>query len=668
MEREHRGRWAHRPGLDGLRGMAVVAVVAYHLGYLRGGFLGVDVFLVLSGYLITGLAIGEMGDTGGLSLRAFWGRRVRRLVPALFVVVLVVTLVALAIGWPRDQLHALGWDGVATLTWWANWRQVQGPSYWANGENLFRHAWSLSIEEQFYVVWPIVLVGAAAVARRTRRSVVPIVGGIALAGALASAVWQVVLSHRLADADLSRVYVGTDARAVAPLLGCALACLLAGRRPAALVAGPVGRAVGAAGALVLLVLVVGAEVASPALYRNAILVASSVASAAVVARTSAVSDGDRSVLGWATTTRTTRYLGLRSYAIYLWSWPIQVLVSFRWPELPKAVVALITVALSLSLAEVSFRVLEDPIRRRTGWASRARFRRPAWGGVALGAVAVLAAAFVLAVPPPLHERVNTAEAATEALRPVETTTIPTGSTTTAPPGEPEPLKVMVTGDSVAWTVGYYKPTNPFPEGIASIDSRAIIGCGLLASEAWGYPQGGPDGPFTRPGSGFCRKVPEADAIGLAAKPDVVVTFPGSWEWSRAEAPSGHVVPARSPEMAEVLRRRLLDRIEQANAAGARFAMVAYSCPGAKAAGVRKDADFIHWFNGVLDDVVDTARSRGADVQLIEPTAQVCVDADPAGEPTQAKRDATGDEVHVNTWAGGAWIWNEWLAPALTAYR
>jgi peptidoglycan/LPS O-acetylase OafA/YrhL len=668
MESEHRGRWAHRPGLDGLRGLAVVAVVAYHLGYLHGGFLGVDVFLVLSGYLITGLAIGEVGDTGGLSLRAFWGRRVRRLVPALLVVVLVVTLVALAIGWPRDQLRALGWDGVATLTWWANWRQVQGPSYWASGENLFRHAWSLSIEEQFYLVWPVIVVAAAAVARRTRRSVVPILGGIALTGAVASATWQVVLSHRLADADLSRVYLGTDARAVAPLLGCALACLLAGRRPAALAAGVTGRVVGAVAGLVLLVLVVGAEVASPALYRNAILVVASVASAAVVARTSALPEGDRSILGWATTTRTTRYLGLRSYAIYLWSWPIQVLVSFRWPDLSKAVVALITIALSLSLAEVSFRVLEDPIRRRRGWASRARFRRPAWGGVALGAAGVLIAAFVLAAPPPLHQQMDTAEAATEALRPVETTTTLPGPTTTVAPGKPEPLKVLVTGDSVAWTVGYYKPTNPFPDGIAAIESRAIIGCGLLSAEEWGYPQGGNEGPFTRPGEGFCVNGPDADALGLAGKPDVVLTLPGSWEWSRAEAPSGHVVPAQSPEMAEVLTRRLLRRIETANAAGARFAIVAFSCPGQRAAGVRKDPDFIHWINGVLADVVGTAQADGADVQFIEPTAKVCVDADPAGEPTQAKRDATGDEIHVNSLAGGTWMWNEWLAPALTAAR
>jgi peptidoglycan/LPS O-acetylase OafA/YrhL len=659
MDASGQRRWSHRPGLDGLRGLAVVAVVAYHLGYLHGGFLGVDVFLVLSGYLITGLALGEIGRSGHLGLRAFWGRRVRRLVPALLVVVFTVTLEALAIGWPRDQLHALGWDGVATLTWWANWRQVQGPSYWESGENLFRHAWSLSIEEQFYVVWPLVLVGAAALARRTRRSVVPIVGAIALGGAVVSATWQLVLAHRLADADLSRVYVGTDARAVAPLLGCALACLAARRR--GLGSGLAGRILGAVGGLTLIVLVVSAEVASPALYRNGILVLASLASAAVVARSSAVESGDRTVLGWAVTGGVARYLGFRSYAIYLWSWPIQVLVAFQWPDLAKGWVAAITVALSLSLAEISFRVLEDPIRRRTGWASRARFRRPAWGAIGAGAVAVLVVAFVLAVPPPLHERVDSAEAAVEALRPVETV-----ASSTTVPGEPRPLRVLVTGDSVAWTVGYYKPTHPFPEGIASIDSRAIIGCGLLSAESWGYPQGGNDGPFTRPGNGACVNGPGGEALGLEARPDVLVTFPGSWEWSRAEAPSGHVVPAQSAEMAQVLTRRLLARISTANDAGTRFAIVAFSCPGPRAAGVRKNTHFIRWINRVLERAVDRANAAGGDAQFIKPTDKVCVDGDPAGEATDAKNAATGDEIHVNTWEGGRWIWNEWIAPALVA--
>jgi hypothetical protein len=403
-------------------------------------------------------------------------------------------------------------------------------------------------------------------------------------------------------------------------------------------------------------------VASPALYRNGILIVTSLAAAAVVARSSALGADDRSVLGWAVTARVTRYLGSRSYAIYLWSWPIQVLARFQWPDLPKAAIAVITVVLSLGLAEASFRLLEDPIRRRTGWAERAGLRRPAWGALAVGSVAVLVAAFVLAVPPPVHERVDSAEAAAEALHPAAP--VP-ASTTSPPPGEPLPLRVMIIGDSVAWTVGYYKPT-PLPEGIASIDSRAIIGCGLLASEGWGYPQGGPDGPIVHPGSGACTKASEAEALGLAGRPDVVLTFPGSWEWSKAERPDGTTVPAQSPEMAQVLTDRLLAHVRAANDAGARFVIVPFSCPGAEAAGVRKDPDYLQWINGLLADVVDRANDAGGDAQLLEPTDEVCVDGDPAGEPTGAKRVATADEVHVADWNGGSWIWNQWLGPGLLA--
>jgi hypothetical protein len=271
---------------------------------------------------------------------------------------------------------------------------------------------------------------------------------------------------------------------------------------------------------------------------------------------------------------------------------------------------------------------------------------------------------VLAVPPPIHQRVDSAEAAAAALRPAET--VPR-STTAPPPGEPPPLKVMIIGDSVAWTVGYYKP-DPLPKGIASLDSRAIIGCGLLSAEGWGYPSGSNDGPFVRPGSGACSSAPQAEILGLAGRPDVVLVFPGSWEWSRAEAPDGHVVPAQSPEMADVLSERLTAHIAKANGVGAQFVIVAYSCPGAEAAGVRKDPEFIRWINQVFRTVVDQANDAGGDARLLEPTDQVCVDGDPTGEPTPAKRVATADEVHVASWDGGAWIWNEWLGPALAEAR
>ena len=158
-----------------------------------------------------------------------------------------------------------------------------------------------------------------------------------------------------------------------------------------------------------------AEVAAPALYRNGVLVIVSIAAAAAVARSSAVQDGDRTLFGRTVVAGVPRYLGLRSYAIYLWSWPIQVLLSFRFPELAKPWVAAITVAASLALSEISYRVVECPIRYRTGWAAQDRTRRPAWSAAVLGAAAILVAALVLAVPPAAHERVDTAAAAADAM-------------------------------------------------------------------------------------------------------------------------------------------------------------------------------------------------------------------------------------------------------------
>ena len=149
--------FGYRPALDGLRAVAVGAVIAYHLGYgwARGGFLGVDAFFVLSGYLITSLLLVEFGRNGRIDLRAFWARRARRLLPALFVVLIAVSL-WVAVTWPSDQLGSVRGDGLATLFYGANWRFVlTGQSYFAFSGLLspFRHAWSLAIEEQFYLLW-----------------------------------------------------------------------------------------------------------------------------------------------------------------------------------------------------------------------------------------------------------------------------------------------------------------------------------------------------------------------------------------------------------------------------------------------------------------------------------------------------------------------------------
>jgi peptidoglycan/LPS O-acetylase OafA/YrhL len=665
---EHRRRV---PGLDGLRGLAVVAVVAYHLHLLRGGFLGVDVFFVLSGYLVTSLLLDEAegpGD-GRVHLGRFWLRRARRLVPALLVLVPVVVTAAVAFDWPRDRFGALAGDAFATLTWWANWRQAGGVSYWAGTQNLFRHAWSLSIEEQFYLAWPLLVVASAWVARRLGRSVRVAVGVTATVGFTVSSAWLLVLAQRLADTDLSRAYVGTDTRVLAPLAGCALACWWRGGEPRT----PVGRAVtSAAGGVALIGLgtaMATTRVTDPSLYRRGGFVL--VALAAVVALVaSSLPPSGRAVdpsdpLGAVVRTSVLRWLGLRSYGIYLWSWPTQVLVEHRWPDLGRGGVALVTVAVALSAAELSYRFVEDPVRRSRGWARRPVARRPAWAfGVAVPIVALLLVDGH-AVAPPLHERIDTVESARDALRPPPTT-VPG---TTAPLGEPAPLRVMVAGDSVAWTVAYYAPNEAIlPPGIASIDSRALIGCGLLSSEGWKYPAVEPDAGFGAPAGDACGGQVEAERLGLAGRPDVVLLFPGGWEWTPAQAPDGHVVDAQSPEMRGILLDRLVGKARKADAVGAELVLAEWSCPGSKVTDGRADPAYIRWINALLREAVRRAIVEGLDARVLVPTDEVCVDADPAGEPTPAKVEATGDEVHVVADPGGHWIWQEWLAPALLAGR
>ncbi len=202
-----------RAGLDGLRGWAMLAVVAFHCGVLRAGWVGVDLFMALSGFLITGVLIGELARRDALSVGTFWRRRARRLWPALLALLLGVALISWGApdGWPTPTRR----ETIGALTYTSNWLRLGAhSSYW----ELFRlpsaldHLWSLAIEEQFYVIWPLVVVAAWRLGKRR---------GVAIAAvvlALALATWQIVLSFH--GASVERLYVGTDTRAPGLPRGC----------------------------------------------------------------------------------------------------------------------------------------------------------------------------------------------------------------------------------------------------------------------------------------------------------------------------------------------------------------------------------------------------------------------------------------------------------------
>ena len=213
------------PALDGLRAVAVGAVFLFHSGVVSGGFIGVDVFFVISGFLITGLAVAEVERTDRLSIGAFWARRARRLLPALLVVVAAVLVHSVAEG--GAALRRVGRDVASTILYVANWAQIgEGRDYFATYEAppLLEHAWSLAVEEQFYIVWPVVIAGLAWACRGRVVRFRMIVAGVGVAVAVASLLTTITL--RGDGVSLGRLYYGTDTHAVGLAIGAVAGALM----------------------------------------------------------------------------------------------------------------------------------------------------------------------------------------------------------------------------------------------------------------------------------------------------------------------------------------------------------------------------------------------------------------------------------------------------------
>ena len=513
---------AYRPFLDGLRAVAVLGVLVYHLNreWLPGGFLGVDIFFVLSGYLITMLLLNEHRETGRISLPTFWARRIRRLLPALLVL-LVVMVILIDVGGDPLALGQARGDLLATLFYAANWHFItSGQTYFSQflAVSPDRHTWSLAIEEQFYLVWPILV--AVILARFRTRAL----GIVAVTVGVASALWMVAIFN---PADPSRAYYGTDSRIFQILIGAVLAISLAGPLKARVAIwgrrlAPVALLAIAAAYLLL------ADDNSIYYHGGAVVIA--LAAATLIAGLEAGSPIDRLL-----SLRPLVLVGLASYGMYLWHFPIIIFTNQWVGPTSTPAIALLAVGLTFSVTAISYIVVESPIRRRgllLGYkltpARLARVVPIASGAVAVIIVAVTANGVVATNWNDANADPTGIAIYTPAPAPSESgaspTRLPTFAQTPGPSAAASPTDFPIGGPG--WTIGVVGDS-VMVSAIPGLQAEAAKrGWRLIAAAKRSCPIGYEtlydQGGAPSPNDGQCGIVQTLHDQLIAAKPNVVI--------------------------------------------------------------------------------------------------------------------------------------------------
>ena len=522
-------RMGYQPALDGLRALSVMAVILYHAGihWLPGGFIGVEVFFVVSGFLITSLLIDEQHVSGKVSLKQFWIRRARRLLPALFTM-LVVALVAVTF-FAKDSAADFRRDVMPALAYFSNWWQiyfVETPYFAANSLPMLRHLWSLAVEEQWYVLWPIVFTFVLG-NKRIPRWISAVVIGLLAAGVMASTALAFIADN---ETRINFLYLSTLTRSSGLLLGAALACAWRPWKKAvtkfAKTRSFVSDALALAAFAVLGYIAAFIHAADERLYVGG-LAAATVASAVIIA---VVVRSGNSLVKKVLSIPLLVEIGRRSYGLYLWHWPIFVVTSARLSSTRLAYALTATVIVN----EFVYQFIEVPTRkgaignwlRQRQQLSAMRRRLP----VVLSAVVAALVGVSSVQLSGIQARDVSVDTGNADVVFVVPTSVPGSVTTLADTPATSttlaklPRRLLIVGDSQAHAIAINKPSGI--EKTFSITDGSIDGCGVYDR---GVGIGGATGKFRRNFANCSGFETKWSKTATTSRADVALVVIGAWE-------------------------------------------------------------------------------------------------------------------------------------------